>query len=176
MGLLLVLFIDQKQKKFMASKIVVNQSKIHGKGIFAKRDIKKGEIVLIIKGPEIFKINQTLKDVLDNPDWVGFKINHWIDPTPPYKYLNHSCNPNAGIRGQKTLIALHNIKKDEEITIDYSITEVDPRWQMSCSCNSDKCRGIIKSIQSLPSEIYKKYYPNISSEFQKIYERTNFDR
>lgn len=157
----------------MAGKIVVRKSGIHGKGIFANTDIKKGSIVCIIKGPHMFMLNKNKRDALSNPDWVGFKINHWINPVPPFKYLNHSCNPNSGVKGSVTLVALKNIKIGEEITIDYSITEADTRWYMKCNCKSKNCRGIIKSIQFLPKKIYNKYTPNISKDFRSIYETTN---
>ena len=154
-----------------SEKFYVGESQIHYKGIFAKRDIKKGEIVGIIQGPKKFKINRSVKDALANPDWVGFEINYWVDPTPPYKYLNHSCDPNVGIRGNKTLIAMRNIHRDEEITIDYSIIEADHRWYMKCSCGKKDCRSIIRSIQKLPQKVYNKYLPFVSKRFQAVYAR-----
>ena len=157
----------------MKKDLYVSKSKINGKGIFTKRDIKKGENICVIKGPEMFKINKNMKDVLSHPDWVGFKTNNWVDPVPPYKYLNHSCDANTAIKGRKTLIAISDIKSGDEITIDYSIIEADPRWHMKCKCGSKNCRGIIKSIQELPEKVYKNCYPYISKDFQRIYERNN---
>ncbi len=154
-------------------KIIEKNSPIHGKGIFAARDINKGQIVCVIKGQKMFKINKNKEDALAHPDWVGFEMNHWIDPVPPFKYLNHSCNPSSAVKGNVTLIAIRDIKKDEEITVDYSIIEADTRWYMKCNCGEINCRGIIKSIQFLPQQIYKKYTPNISKNFQKIYEGSN---
>ena len=152
-------------------KIYIGKSKIHRKGVFASQDIKKGEIVGIIQGPKKFKINRNKHDALTHPDWVGFKMHTWIDPVPPYKYLNHSCNPNVGIRGHKTLVAIRDIKKDKEITIDYSIIEADPRWYIECSCKAKNCRGVIRSIQYLPKKIYNNYLPFISKEFQNLYKK-----
>jgi uncharacterized protein len=154
----------------MAKKIKVGDSQIHGRGIFAKYKIKKGEIVAIIKGTPVFKINRTISDVFANPDWIGFKVHNWIDPIPPYKHINHSCEPNTAIKGKKTLIAIKDIDKNEEVTIDYSIIEADPRWYLKCDCGSKTCRGIITSIQKLPNKVYRQYFPHISKEFQSIYE------
>lgn len=158
----------------MASKIFVKDSLIHGRGIFAKQDIKVGEIVGVIKGTKKFKVNRSKDDALANPDWIGFEINAWIDPVPPYKYLNHSCNPSTAIRGKKTLVAIHNIKKNTEITIDYSIIEADSRWFMSCSCGSHNCRHVIKSIRELPEKFYKNYFPYISKDFQILYNNSHY--
>lgn len=153
----------------MASKILHKESKIHGRGIHATKNIKKGEIVCIVKGPQMFKVNLNMHDVLGHPDWVGFKKHYWVDPIPPYKYLNHSCNPNTAIKGHKTVMAIHNIKKGDEVTVDYSILEADIRWYMKCSCGENNCRHKIASIQKLPQKIYNSYLPYISKEFQILY-------
>lgn len=158
--------MKEKTKKFY-----VGPSSIHDKGIFALRNIKRGEIVGIVQGSKKFKINRNISDALSNPDWVGFKTHNWIDPIPPYKYLNHSCDPNVAIKGSKTLIAICNIKKNEEIAIDYSIIEADPRWYMKCSCKGEKCRKVIKSIQKLPKKVYNGYLPHVSKEFQSLYKK-----
>ena len=155
----------------MRNKIVVGKSKIHGKGIFVNQNIKKGEEIFTIKGPKMFKINKNTRDALAHPDWIGFKMNTWIDPIPPYKYVNHSCNPNCGIKGKLKVIALKNIKEEEEITLDYSTTEMDELWKMKCSCGAKNCRKIIKSIESLSPKLYKRYFPNIPKDFIKIYEK-----
>lgn len=154
----------------MATKITYQKSLIHGNGIFSTQEIKRGEVVCIIKGKKFFKINKNLKDVFANPDWVGFKMNNWVDPAVPFKYLNHSCSPTSAIRGKVTLVALRNIRKGEEITIDYSIIEADDRWHMKCHCGSKNCRGMIKSIQWLPENVYHSYHPYISKDFQRLWE------
>lgn len=149
--------------------IYIATSSIHGKGIRAGENINKGDIISRIKGPLKFKINKDRNDAIGHPDWVGVKKDIWIDPLKPHKFLNHSCDPVAGMRGL-TLIAIKNLREGEEITIDYSIIEGDFLWEMNCSCNSKNCRGIIRSIQFLPIKTFKKYLPNIPAYFRKIYE------
>ncbi|MFA6269816.1 MAG: SET domain-containing protein-lysine N-methyltransferase [Candidatus Paceibacterota bacterium] len=153
----------------MSTKVTVSKSGIHGKGIFATRDIAKGEIVFIIKGPRMFKVNNGKKDALSHPDWVGFKMNNWVDPIPPYKYLNHSCNPNCGIKGKVEVVALKDIKKGDETTTDYSIIEADQLWSMKCACGEKNCRKIIKSIQFLPTKQFSRYFPYIPTYFRTLY-------
>ncbi len=160
----------------MTKKIILKKSKIHGTGIFANKDIKKGETVLIIRGHKIFQINKNKKDSFNGPDWIGIDKNKWIDPIIPAKKLNHSCNPNSGIKGKVKVVAIDDIKKDEEITIDYSITEIDNFWYMKCSCGSHNCRKEIRSVQFLPKRIYNKYNPNIPTFSKKIYESENLSK
>ena len=153
-----------------------DKSQINGYGLFIKEGAKRGERVCFIKGDKKFKVNRTLQDSLANPDWVGIKKNWWIDPLPPYKFLNHSCNPNAGFKGTVTLLALRDIKPGEEITGDYSTFEGDERWQLEggkkCMCGEKNCRGVIKSIHYLPRQTYKKYLPYISTHFKRQYEKS----
>lgn len=157
------------------NKVYVGESDKHGKGIFAKINIKKGEIIFIAKGKIVEFLVRTLKDSLVGPNWVGINKNTWIDPfeNNPLYYMNHSCNPNVGIKGRVVFVALKNIKKDEEITFDYSVSEVDIHWQMDCSCRQKNCRKIIRSIQFLPKKIFKKYLPYVPTCFKKVYLNTH---
>lgn len=151
----------------------VCQSGIHGLGIVAGENIKKGEFIARIKGELKFKVNKTIEDTFANPDWVGVEKNIWIDPEKPYKFLNHSCDATAGIKGKITLMAVKNIKEGEEITIDYSTIEGDENWKMSCLCSSKKCRKNVGSISKLPKDYFERYLPYVSTYFKKKYERNS---
>lgn len=137
----------------------------------AGEDIKKGEFIARIKGEMKFKINKTEEDTFSNPDWVGVEKNIWIDPEKPYKFLNHSCDATAGIKGKITLMAVKDIKEGEEITIDYSTIEGDEKWKMSCHCGSKNCRGVVESIIKLPKNDFERYMPFIPTYFKKRYQR-----
>lgn len=152
------------------SKIYVGKSGIAGKGLFAKKDIKKGEIVFIMKG-KILKMNAYNKDrLLSLPNIVGIDKDLWIDPIEPYVYINHSCDPTTSVRGRVTYVALRNIKKDEEITFDYSISE-DSSWTMTCCCGARDCRKIIRGTRQLPPSFFKKYFPIFPTYFKNLYLR-----
>jgi len=144
-----------------------------GYGLFARTNIKKGETLFIIKGKKVpVKINSP-KDSEELPNAIGVDKGVWIDPkvTNPLVYLNHSCDPNSGIKGTVTIVALKQIKKGEHITIDYSITEGDKYWRLAgkCKCGAKNCRGTIRSIHYLPKRIYVKYMPYIPQFLQKEY-------
>lgn len=148
--------------------IKVKKSAIHGRGVFLTKSVKKNHSVSRLRGRIRTKENLSLEDSLANPDWVGISKNRWIDPIPPYKYINHSCDPSTGIKGTVTLVALRNLKSGDEITIDYSAVEADPRWYMKCSCKAKGCRKVIRSIQFLPQENFKRYLPFVSTYFKKL--------
>jgi SET domain-containing protein len=157
----------------MAEKIIIKKSRIHGKGIFASKKINRGEIVFILKGRIVHWKVKDQKTSLYGPNWIGITKEKWLDVKSPGVYLNHSCNPNCGIKGKIQVVALKNIDEGEEITIDYSITEMDKLWYMNCKCGNKNCRKIIKSIQTLPKKIFNKYTPFIPTYFARVYNKIN---
>jgi len=104
-------------------------------------------------------------------NWVGIGKNLWIDPVWPVSKINHSCNPNIGLKGKVRLYALTDIVVGDELTLDYSTTNAETDWTMKCRCGSSKCRKTVTSIQFLPQAIYSGYLPYIPTYFQKVYQR-----
>lgn len=164
--------------------IYIRTSTINGKGVAAGEDIKKGDVIQYIKGEAKFLTIKSKKDSLSNPNWIGVGENKWIYPDYPNQYLNHSCNPNSGVKGTITIkdsdksvtgkyviVALKNIKEGEEITVDYSIIEGDDMWEMNCSCGEKNCRGIIRSVRYIPEKQFKKYLPNVPTYFKDLYSK-----
>lgn len=150
-------------------KVHIGKSSIHGNGVIASQDIKRGEIAFIIKGKLVKWKVVDQKTSLYGPNWIGIGKDEWIDPIGLSPLLNHSCDPSCGIKGRVTVVALKNIKRGEEITIDYSITEMDKLWYMKCFCGSPQCRKMIRSIEFLPERVFNKYIPYVPRAFQKFY-------
>lgn len=113
-----------------------------GYGVFAKKDIRKGELIFIVKGKILNRSTPT-----EHQRAIQIHNNKWIMPfkdNPGYR-INHSCEPNAGIKGALQFVALREIHKGEEITYDYSTSENQKGWFIKCKCSSPNCRGIIKT-------------------------------
>lgn len=149
-------------------------SAISGMGVFADEDIAGGERVRLIDGDIVFRINRTKEDSLSNPDWIGIGQYRWIDPRGVLRFLNHSCEPNVGVVTPEAdvvaVVAMRDIIAGEELTFDYSTTECDPLWEMSCTCGSVRCRRIIRSILTLPRARYEQYLPYVPVGFREVYE------
>lgn len=150
------------------SKIYVGESAIAGKGLFAKQNIKKGEIVFIMKGKMIKMTARNKDEILALPNIVGVDKDTWIDPIEPYVFINHCCDPTTSVRGRVTFVALKNIRKGEEVTFDYSISE-DTSWSMKCACGAKDCRKIIRGTRHLPVSFFKKYCPIFPTYFKNLY-------
>jgi SET domain-containing protein len=91
--------------------VMVKKSKIHGNGLFAKKNIKAGEIIGEVKG------KPTKKDGpyvlwMDNAK-QGFEVSCLL------KYINHNQKANACYYDDLTVVALRDIRKGEEITHNY---------------------------------------------------------
>ena len=128
--------------------VEVRETNKNGKGIFANKDFQKGEEVLVFKGSEILEKSgmHTLQ--------IG-SAKHLL-VAEPWRYVNHSCNPNCGIKNKVILVAMKDIKKGEEITFDYAMTEFHFE-AMKCLCDFVNCRGEITGFCNLPDEIRDKY-------------------
>lgn len=140
------------------SKVYISASR-HGRGIFAARDIKKGELILLFIGKEMDyeeSSNPSVKDYC-----VQIEENKYLAPSQNSVketfLINHSYNPNTGLKGDRTIIAIRDIKKDEEIRFDYSTCMDDNNWTLNCTCGEKSCRGLIKDFRYLPKEIKEKY-------------------
>ena len=156
--------------------LYVDRSGIEGTGIKTNKSFKRGEIIARIQGEVIEFKTSSKKQAQSIPTWYGLDETHWIDPGKSiFRFLNHSCEPNAAITGTRTIRARKSIPPDSEITIDYSMTDVDELWQLEeiCNCGSRKCRKIIRSIQTLPTETVRSHMPFIPKFFQKIYKQAN---
>ncbi len=152
--------------------IKVGKSTIEGNGIFAAEPIRRGDRIQYIAGKIVKKLPKTKEEALSIPNWFGLSRQNWIDPEgTPFRFLNHSCEPNAAIAGRKILTALRDISEDEEITIDYSITDADTLWEMPCLCKAKTCRKTIRSIQSVPTDVFNRHMPYIPRYFQRLYIR-----
>lgn len=152
--------------------IRIDASHIHGRGVFADEDIKKGDRIQYINGARMKKVTKSANDSKSIDHWIGVGRFSWINTEgTPFRYINHSCEPNAAIAGTKTVVALEDIPKDTEITIDYSMTDADPHWSIDCHCGTSTCRKEIRAIYTVPNEVFKRHMPYIPRYFQRLYIR-----
>ena len=94
----------------MKKKLKVLESAIHGSGLFAHKKIVVGTILGICE-------TKPTDEVSDYTLWI--ENDETVDVTCPLKYINHSKSPNVAYYDDLTVVALRNIKKDEELTHDY---------------------------------------------------------
>ncbi|MDO8503877.1 MAG: SET domain-containing protein [bacterium] len=113
-----------------SSKIYISQSTIAdaGRGVYAKRDIKKGEIIErcpVIEVPKHDTSNLRESILVTYFFYFGKNKERSVVALGFGSIYNHTYEPNATYKekhAEKTMdfIALKNIKKDSEITVNYN--------------------------------------------------------
>lgn len=145
-------------------RIQVRKSGIHGKGVFAIRPIKAGNMVLEYKGEIITwtkALNRHPHDKSQPHHTFYFHLDdgHVIDAKyhgNSARWINHSCKPNleADQDGNRIFLkALRDISIGEELSYDYGlVTDARKTAKMkkeyACLCGARKCRGTMLAIKT----------------------------
>jgi SET domain-containing protein len=124
----------------------VKRSRIQGRGLFALSPLparrKLGEL-----GGELISQREARRRArtTDCISIVEFGDGTALDATHaggPFRYVNHSCEPNAFMRryrGRVEFYSLRRVEAGEELTCDYGETHHDGK--LPCRCGSAGCRG-----------------------------------
>ena len=145
----------------LSDKVEVRDKSLNGKGIFAKETIKKGETVFI-KGGHILTREEIFSSGVIN-SYFPISDDYFLGATNKEEeaaiklYQNHSCNPNVGLHGEITFIAMKDINKDEELTVDYAFID-NEEYSFKCTCGSENCRGTITGFDWKIKDLQDKYY------------------
>ncbi|MDE1825695.1 MAG: SET domain-containing protein [Candidatus Micrarchaeota archaeon] len=142
----------------------------HGRGLHANRDFKPNERIFELIGEIRTRASLPHVDTDKTVRYVQIGQRLYVDNSISWKidYINHSCNPNAGIVVSfakmgwvsVNLIAIKEIKKGQEVTFDYSTTMNEDKYQLECLCGAQDCRGKIGDFKYLPKE-RQQYYINM---------------
>ena len=83
-------------------------------------------------------------------------------------YYNHSCNPNTLPLDENHWIAISDIQKDDEITVDYVTFDCNPYSTIeTCLCGSTECRGTLTQNDYVMGNLQEKYRGHFVSFIQK---------
>src|SRR3954449_12396970 len=140
---------------------VVRTSRIHGRGVFAARRIRKGTRIVEYTGERIdndeadrryddsrMKRHHTFLFTLDRNTCIDGAISAGGGDA---SFINHSCDPNceAIITGKKIFIhAKRGIQPGEELAYDYQYertgkNDAELEKFYLCRCGAENCRGSI---------------------------------
>ena len=59
----------------------------------------------------------------------------------PGDSINHSCEPNCGMRNATTIVAMRDVAIGEELTFDYAMSDASDYDEFNCNCGTSLCRG-----------------------------------
>jgi len=137
-------------------RIRVEQSGVHGKGVFATALITKGERIVEYKG-EVISWPEALRRHPHDPSQPNHTFYFHVDDETVIdgnvdgndsKWINHACQPNCEAEddgGRIFIDALRNIKAGEELFFDYRLVIDEPytkklKKEYECRCGFPKCR------------------------------------
>lgn len=146
----------------------VNESPIHGAGLFAARDIAAGELLCEYRGSRITKEESRRRTETRAPGTpiytVAFDDDFDIDgdlPDNPAKFANHGCVPNAELvrEGDRLFLrASQAVGAGEEILFDYGFGLAEG-LMCPCRCGHPRCCGRI--VASPLRQLLKKHLRSI---------------
>eukprot|EP00927_Polykrikos_kofoidii_P003008 TRINITY_DN11196_c0_g2_i1.p1 TRINITY_DN11196_c0_g2~~TRINITY_DN11196_c0_g2_i1.p1 ORF type:complete len:632 (+),score=84.62 TRINITY_DN11196_c0_g2_i1:165-2060(+) len=178
---------DNESLRFLHKNIELQESKIHGRGLFAIKPIRKGEIVYFQPlrrhgdAHDFVAISEVLEK---GEEWgsnfvkLAFQVSdthlYGVDISLAKKredaalikdanlFQNHSCYPTAGIKeDQAKMVALRDLMPGDEVTYDYATTECFPwpwcREGWECNCGASNCRGRVRYDDWARRSLQQKY-------------------
>jgi len=143
------------------------KSSLHGSGLFAASDIKKGAQVIEYIGDKITKkegdkraekqIKKAQKNKNNGMVYV-FELNKKYDIDGGVarnyaRFINHSCDPNCEVEindNQIWISSIKRIKKGLELTYNYGYPFDSDFEDHICKCGAKKCVGYILSDDDWP--------------------------
>lgn len=135
---------------------IVRNSPIHGRGVFATRNIPADTLLIEYEGERISDKEAAKRHGSDpeNPYHTFFfslesgkMIDGGVDGSDA-RWINHACEPNCEAREEKKRVyiyTLRDIKRGEEFNYDYGLV-VDERQTKAlkkayeCRCGAASCR------------------------------------
>jgi uncharacterized protein len=140
-----------------------------GNSIFAIKPIKKGELIAVFGG--VVYEWETFIHLPERERMLCLQVEdrHFLVPRPIGEgdYVNHSCNPNAGLSGQIGLVAMRDIKIGEEVCFDYAMCDTMPYDEFECLCGAPTCRGSVGGNDWQRPELQKRYAGFFSPHVQR---------
>ena len=132
----------------------LKNSEDRGVGVVARCAFSRGEVVMRGVIDKITNVNH------EHVSQIG--ENEFVSPIGFMALVNHSCNPNCGIKlnetGAHDYVSMQDIKPGEEITFDYAMQNYDVGYFPSkCLCGAKDCRGKIGGWKDLPIDKKKQY-------------------
>lgn len=161
---------------------VQNRDVTGGKAVYARDVIEPGELIAVWTGRIVSteELDELPEDIRRHTVQVEeglYLASHGPDEGPDF--INHSCEPNAGLEGQIAIVALRRIVPGEEVTIDYAMCDGSPYDEFDCACGSPICRERVTGDDWRNPVLWERYAGHFSPYLErriKALKRRQFKR
>jgi len=148
-------------------------------GVFARARIPAGEL-LVVWGGDIVTAEE-LEKLSPREKMHTIQVEENLYQVPcrgpePGDFINHCCDPNAGLRGPIALAARRDIQPDEEICMDYAMSDGTPYDEFECACGAPNCRGRVTGDDWRRPELQARYAGYFSPYLQARIDRIKRQR
>jgi uncharacterized protein len=131
-----------------------------GHGVFARESIQSGELITVWSG--IAVTEEKLSEWPEEKATHGIQVEEKVYLIPlgqddPADMFNHSCDPNAGLCGQITLLAMRDIASGEEVCFDYAMSDSSDYDEFECHCGKPNCRKKITGNDWKLPDLQRRY-------------------
>lgn len=149
---------------------VQNRDVTGGKAVYARDVIEPGELVAVWTGRIVSteQLDELPEEIRRHTVQVeeGLYLAS-LGPDEGPDFINHSCEPNAGLDGQITIVALTRIQAGEEVTIDYAMCDGSPYDEFDCACGSALCRGRVTGDDWRNPALWERYAGHFSPYLER---------
>jgi len=139
------------------------------KGVFTREPVQKGELLMLWSG--VVYSREEYEQLPEKYQTCGIQVeeNLFLSPRKLEEadFVNHSCNPNAGLSGQVALVAMRNITVDEQICFDYAMSDGCDYDEFECGCGASNCRGRVTGNDWQLPELWERYRGYFSPYLQR---------
>jgi SET domain-containing protein len=130
------------QSSWLDPGIEVKPSPIEGRGLFARRAFRAGEVVFVLGGTLIDDVQLAERQPRSSLA-VGEGLHLMQSDDDPVRFGNHSCDPNCWMADEVAVVTRRPVAVGAELTQDYAVMTVSPAWRMVCRCGSASCRRVV---------------------------------
>jgi len=141
----------QIDARYACFRIKIAPSKIHRWGVYTTEAIPARRKVIEYMGERINRRETKRRAEASEMIYLFTLDPYWtIDGSvngSGAQFINHSCEPNLVariVKGHIIYMTLRNIKKGEELTVDYHFDKKVER--VPCGCGTPNCRGTINVL------------------------------
>jgi hypothetical protein len=139
------------------------------KGVFARHLVRAGELIAVwggevMTGQELARLDPVVRRMSIQVEEDLYLVSGREGPAD---WVNHSCDPNAGLIGQIALVAIRDIAPGEEVCYDYAMSDGSPYDEFECSCGGPNCRRRVTGDDWRRPDLWKRYAGYFSPYLQR---------